>query len=44
LETFDTHARFQPRMTTELRRELAEYTDEELYTINAVYTWRKPIE
>lgn len=43
LEAFEAYERFQPRMTDALRSELAEYTDEELYTINAVYTWRKPI-
>lgn len=44
LETFESYERFQPRMTTTLRQELADYSDEELYTINAVYTWRKPAE
>lgn len=43
LEAFEAYERFQPRMTDNLRSELAEYTDEELYTINAVYTWRKPM-
>jgi SAM-dependent methyltransferase len=42
LEPFESYARFQPRMTNTLRNELAAYTDEELYTINAVYMWRKP--
>lgn len=42
LEAFESYDRFQPQMTEQLRTELAEYTDEELYTINAVYTWRKP--
>jgi 2-polyprenyl-3-methyl-5-hydroxy-6-metoxy-1,4-benzoquinol methylase len=44
LEAFESYERFQPRMTTTLRQELAAYSDEELYTINAVYTWRKPLE
>lgn len=44
LEAFESYERFQPQMTDALRHELAEYTDEELYTINAVYTWRKPTE
>ena len=43
LEAFESYERFQPRVTQELRRELSEYTDEELYTINAVYAWRKPL-
>lgn len=42
LEAYESYERFQPRMTEELRHELAAYTDEELYTIDAVYTWRKP--
>ena len=42
LEPFESYERFQPRVTSELREELADYTDEELYTINAVYAWRKP--
>lgn len=44
LEAYESYERFQPRMTTALRQELADYSDEELYTINAVYTWRKPTE
>lgn len=43
LEAFESYERFQPQMTDALRHELAEYSDEELYTINAVYTWRKPM-
>ena len=42
LEAYESYERFQPHMTAALRQELADYTDEELYTINAVYTWRKP--
>jgi SAM-dependent methyltransferase len=43
LEAFEAYERFQPRVTPALRSELADYTDEELYTINAVYAWRKPV-
>lgn len=43
LEEYEAYERFQPRMNQALRNELAEYRDEELYTINAVYTWRKPL-
>lgn len=43
LEAFESYERFEPYMTTKLRDELAEYADEELYTINAVYTGRKPV-
>ncbi len=43
LEAFESYERFQPRMTPQLREELGAYTDEELYTINAVYTGRKPV-
>jgi SAM-dependent methyltransferase len=32
------------QMTPELRAELADYTDEELYTIDVFYAWRKPLE
>ena len=44
LEAFESYERFQPRMTSTLRQELAHYSEEELYTINAVYTWRKPTQ
>lgn len=42
LEVFKTRDRLEPQMTNALRQELAEYSDDELYTINAVYVWRKP--
>ena len=44
LEAYESYERFEPYMTDAIRQELAAYTDEELYTVNAVYTWRKPVE
>ncbi len=38
-EVPETHG---PLLVGELREELADYSDEELLTVNAVYVWRKP--
>ncbi len=42
LETFQTRDRLGPQMTDALRHELADYSDDELYSVNVVYAWRKP--
>ena len=42
LESYEHKERYGSQMTEELRRELEEYADEELYTVNAVYLWQKP--
>lgn len=42
LDEYETRERFGPRLTDELRAELADYSDEELYTVNIVYVWKKP--
>lgn len=44
LEEYDTRAKMAGKMTSGLRRELAGYDDEELFTVDAVYCWRKPSE
>lgn len=43
LDEYEVRERFGPVMTPELRNELADYSDEELYTVNAVYVWQKPM-
>jgi len=30
-------------LTSDIRSELSEYSDEELYTVDAFYVWQKPI-
>ncbi|MGB5757756.1 MAG: methyltransferase domain-containing protein [Acidimicrobiales bacterium] len=42
LDEYEVRERFGPLLTPELRDELAEYSDDELFTVNAVYVWRKP--
>ena len=42
LEVFEAREVLEPQMTDALRQELAEYSNDELYSINAVYVWRKP--
>lgn len=42
LDEYEVRERFGPRMTDDLRAELADYSDEELYTVNMVYAWQKP--
>lgn len=42
LENYESRARLSPRLTPEIRKELQDYGDEELFTVDAVYCWRKP--
>jgi SAM-dependent methyltransferase len=37
------NSKYASLMTEELRQELLEFSDEELLTIDAIYTWRKPV-
>lgn len=41
LERNDDCPYFIPRLTRDIRAELSEYTDEELFTVNSIYSWRK---
>lgn len=41
LEAYDVAQVYGPQLTPQIRAELAGYTDEELYTVDAVYLWRK---
>jgi SAM-dependent methyltransferase len=41
LEEYDKREKYSPRMTKELRSELRDYSDEELYNVDLVYVWRK---
>ncbi|MBC8069601.1 MAG: class I SAM-dependent methyltransferase [Deltaproteobacteria bacterium] len=40
-ERYD-EAEFRAKMTPELRRELADYEDDELYSVDVFFCWRKP--
>ncbi|MEZ4867910.1 MAG: class I SAM-dependent methyltransferase [Caldilineaceae bacterium] len=42
LEPFESKARFGARLTPVERAELQEFSDEELYTVNAVYLYQRP--
>jgi len=42
LDEYESRERFGPRLVTELRQELGGYTERELFTVNAVYAWKKP--
>ncbi len=42
LDEYETRERFGPRLTPELRGELADYSEAELFTVNQVFVWRKP--
>ncbi len=41
LESYDYRHKYGPRITPEIRAELDDYTDEELFTVDAVYVWQK---
>lgn len=41
LESYEHKQKYGSQMTPELRKELSDYTDEELYTVNAIYMWKK---
>jgi SAM-dependent methyltransferase len=43
LETYDNRERYGSLMTNALRHELREYSDEELFTVDAIYAWKKPL-
>jgi SAM-dependent methyltransferase len=42
LETYDCKEKYNSRLTESLRRELRDYSDEELFTVDAIYLWKKP--
>ena len=44
LEDHDNRERYGPLMTSALREELREYSDEELFTVDAIYVWKKATE
>lgn len=44
LEASYCREHFASKMTGQLRRELSEFTDEELYTVDVLYAWKKPGE
>lgn len=43
LDQYEHPEEYGPLLTPELREELADYTMDELLTVNAVYVWRKPL-
>jgi SAM-dependent methyltransferase len=44
LESYEVLEKYVPQLTNELRHELSDYTDEELFSVDAVYLWKKPEE
>lgn len=34
---------YASKMTSQLRKDLSDFTDEELYTVDVIYAWKKPI-
>lgn len=42
LESYDNFEKYNPLLTNQLRDELRNYTDEELFTVDALYLWQKP--
>jgi SAM-dependent methyltransferase len=42
LESYEVPEKYAPRLTSELRSELSDYSDEELFSVDAIYLWRKP--
>jgi SAM-dependent methyltransferase len=41
LESYDNWTKFGPRLVPSVRQELAEYSDEELFTVDAIYLFQK---
>jgi SAM-dependent methyltransferase len=42
LEGYDNYDQYKSRITTEIKVELSEYSEEELFSVDAAYVWRKP--
>ena len=42
LESYDYHEKYGPLLDQNLRYELKDYTEEELFTVDAIYFWQKP--
>jgi SAM-dependent methyltransferase len=42
LEAYDYFERYAPQLTTDLRMELEDYSEEELFNVDAIYLWKKP--
>ncbi|MCP5099992.1 MAG: class I SAM-dependent methyltransferase [Chloroflexi bacterium] len=42
VEFYDCRERFGSQLTPQIRQELAGYSDEELFAVDAIYLWRKP--
>lgn len=41
LESRDYRLKYGPQITPEIRAELGDFTDEELFTVDAIYVWQK---
>jgi SAM-dependent methyltransferase len=41
LESHDHRLKYGPRITREIQAELGDFTEEELFTVDAVYVWKK---
>jgi SAM-dependent methyltransferase len=44
LESFDVVEKFGAQLNAEIREELNEYSDEELFTVDAIYLWKKDFD
>jgi SAM-dependent methyltransferase len=44
LESYEVLEKYAPLLTDEQRQELRDYSDEELFSVDAVYLWRKPVD
>jgi hypothetical protein len=44
LESYEVLDKYAPQLTNELRQELSDYTDEELFSVDVVYLWKKPAQ
>jgi hypothetical protein len=42
LEKYDNPERYGPLLKGAIKEELADYTEEELVTVDAAYLWKKP--
>ena len=43
LESYEHPERYGPQLTGSLQQELSQYTREELLTVEAIYSWKKPV-
>jgi len=44
LESYNVAEEYGSLLTPKIRSELEDYSDEELFTVDAIYLWRKTVE